>query len=261
MKRTVSLILPFILAVLLLPGCGQIRFPEDDPIALYDREQIIEPEGGGKFALKEKRYVYGGYPVLILAVENLNAETYDLSLTVMLKDADGNTVWGNAVNVDGLSAGARAYRFFEPGKEFKEYSIRFFSSPSSGEGWLDKIEIGRDVEIYAHAKFIPTPDGIVPDPAFGYSAEYSYRLISDENVYYQGTLFVLDRDGGLFEMIPVSGIAQPGVHNVTAQKRFDGVPWDDGFEMPERARENVTGFIAFTYIDPKPFFTLPETSK
>ena len=192
-------------------------------------------------------------------MENLSGEAYDLSLTVMLKDADGKTVWGNAANVDALSAGARVYRFFEPGKEFEECSIRFFSNPSSGEGWTDKIDVAHDIEIYAHAQFIWTPDGVIPDPAFGYSAEYSYRLISDENVYYQGTLFVLDRDGNLFEVIPVSGIAQPGVHAVKVGKQFDGVPWDDGFEMPENARNNVTCFIAFTYIDPKPFFTLPET--
>ena len=143
MKRTLSLILALSLAALFLSGCRQVRFPENDPIALYDSEQIIEPDGGGRFALKEKRYVYGGYPVLVLAVENLSAEAYDLSLTVIMKDADGNVVWGNAANVDGLPAGARVYRLFEPEKDFKTCSIRFFSNPSSGEGWIDKIEENR----------------------------------------------------------------------------------------------------------------------
>ena len=41
MKRTVSLILSLSLVVLVLSGCGQIRFSEDDPIASYDKEQVV----------------------------------------------------------------------------------------------------------------------------------------------------------------------------------------------------------------------------
>ena len=257
MKRALSLVLAVILTASLFCGCEKKIFTPGEIAGPYEAEEIIEPKTGGRFALREKKYSFDGKPVSVFAVENLGDEPYDVYFTVRFINSENKTVYGNTEIIEGLSSGAKDYRVFYPEKEYETVDIKLVSYPAEKEGYYDKVEFGADWTLFAHAMF-HNIDIVYSDPVFSYDIEYDARSAADEKLYYQGDAVIFDKYGEIFDIISIGGILSPGNSRIIRTHSKPDVLWDDGFVMPEGVREGVTAIVCLFYVDPEPWFVMPE---
>ena len=140
-----------VMAAIILAGQGDPRPPvgtddprppvtethphETEPPTETVESPHVVPEG---FSVTDTRYDCENETVILLRVRNETKENVTLSVRIVYRDKDGNTVFQDSQTVLGFSAGHEKYLLFRTGEAVSSYVYEIKTKPYEGE-YLDHL--------------------------------------------------------------------------------------------------------------------------
>ena len=281
MKKLFCILL---LMLLLLVGCVSNPPKEEslpaysDPIGEYDTVSTVMPEDGESsentevssiegsqteqtengFSVKYKKYDYEGNHIVIMHVENLTEKHYTITLNGNYLKADGSIIKTESKTFEGFASGFSNYFIFAPEMQFDDfgYTMEFEAYPAEPASKYVSV----NGAVLDFAKF----RGRYGELDELYVGVYAFFYIShthSQRLYYGGDFLLLDKNGEIFfvdtqlmqsDISPLKTGESPLTRGALRYMFYDpDTLWADFDEyvLPDELDGNITGIVAFKWID------------
>lgn len=269
MKRFLCLVTA-LLMLLLISGCSKETQPLAD-ITDYNSETVFpvgdnnqSMENSGKsenmtnnsgFVVRDRKYTYEGYDVVILNVENQTEQNYSITINGAYLDENGAVLQEETQTFEGFEAGWKNYFLFQPDLTFDRFTYTLDVQEFSGECVASKMEIS-----WNPGEVTRIITGIA-----NITGDFDDRLVLDTHLYFNDTgtvamdiyfhVVILNSEGEIFRINEprlYGSFRDPYGATYPPQEKHDkplyltyGLP-DEDVSLPEELQDGFTLLIAVT---------------
>lgn len=142
MKRFVLFFLTVCIVAILF-GCDKTDYKDIiSPIKNFDSNESLSVNGDkDAFSVSTKKLKGSDGEVIVLYIENKTDTDYDLTVKGSFYGKEAESIEERTIFLEGFSAGAHNYCFFENKSQKKEFSFELDAVPSKAEAYLSSIRI------------------------------------------------------------------------------------------------------------------------